>query len=380
MKILFISEFDGEAFDGLVPTVCQETAKRFPLADVRLISGFLAQYTYGGLRPSRILNYAVVYGRSLAALIRHRPQVVVVDTTPPLIQWWLALLGPLLGARVYIWLMDYHPEIEARLAARQRGFRWLATVLRFTDRRLLKRISGVVTLDQAMAETVRAQCPQVPVKVHPTWSRQGTDAYDPTALNNDTAEFRLVYVGNLGVSHGLEDLEMLLEKIDIHRVVKLLAVGGNAGGRVLLQQMADRLGVVCEQSGRLSWSELRERVNAFRPNYAVVLMDENKRGLLSPSKYATYLKLGLPILYLGPANTNADVVCREQGAGLAATHSEIMCCSDSFVESLLDAQVQQCRQDSTRSAYQVLSRFNERSFVELLYPWLTEALPHTTQA
>jgi hypothetical protein len=370
-NILFVSEFGASAFDGIVASACRETARRFPSSRTCLITGFLTRYTYGGLRPSRLLNYAVVFARSLMALIRFRPEVVVVDTSPPLIQWWLAWLAPYFGARVFVWLMDYHPEIEARFLSPIYGLRWMASCLRVVDRHMLRRVSGVIALDPAMAETVRNRCPQLPVLVHPTWSEQGTGGYKPVTLNNDPTEFRLVYIGNLGVSHGVADLEQLLAKIRTGCAVKLLAVGGNAGGRALLRQLSVRLNITCELFDRLPWEELHNRVNAFRPNYAVVLMDGDKRGLLSPSKYSSYLQLGLPVLYLGPRDTNADLACRQQGAGLAATHSESLANNKSLVESLLDPQIQLRCQSATQSAFLTLQGLNAKTFVDLLYPWIS---------
>lgn len=372
--ILYVSEFAGNAFDGLVPAAYRETAERFPRGGTHLVAGFLSRYTYGGMRPSRLLNYLVVYMKSLVALIRHRPDVVVVDTSPPLIQWWVALFAPLFGTRVLVWLMDYHPEIECRWLARRTACRWLASGLRAIDRRMLQRVSGLVALDPAMADTVTARCPQLPVAVHPTWSEQGAGIYDPVTLNDVPDEFRLVYIGNLGVSHGLDDLERLLVRIRASRKISLLAVGGNTSGRELLRGLADRLGFSCELEDRLPWDTLLHRVNVFRPNYAVVLMDEDKRGLLSPSKYSSYLQAGLPLLYLGPRDTNADIACRQQGAGVAATGAECLAQESMLVAALVDPSVQRRCQAATQAAFETCRRRNARTFVDILHPWIIQYL------
>lgn len=369
-SLLFITEFAGHAHDGLSAAVCRELAAQLPEWRVHQVSGWLTRYTYGGLRPSRLANYAVVYGRSLAALLRHRPAAVVVDTTPPLLQWWMAWWAPLVGARVYVWMNDYHPELEARHVERIRGLRWAAAVLRALDRRALRRISGMVALDTAMAKAVHSRWPEVPMRLHPTWSEQGTGQCEPVALNDDAAEFRLAYVGNLGVSHGLADLELLLGGISRSRRLRMLAVGGNVGGRDLLKALSERLNVSCEFSDRLPWDALKQRLNAFKPNYALVLMDEAKRGLLSPSKYSTYLQLGLPILYLGPRDTNADLACREQGAGVAIAHDDLGGGVDALLASVLDSTRQDARQAAAVSAFEALRRFNAASFVAVLRPWL----------
>ena len=374
LNIAVISEFAGDTFDGVVSSVCTEVARRYPSARVVFVAGFLQRYRPGGFRLLRLMNYLVVYAKSLACYVRHHPDVILVDTTPPFIQLWAAFWGRIFRCKVYVWLMDYHPEIEARYCERIRGLRWLAKAFRIMDAALLKHVSGVITLDTAMADIVRARSPSIEVKVHPVWSKQGVGQYEPIALNRDTSELRLTYVGNLGAAHGLADFERLLTTIKPLRALQLLIVGGSAAGLCRWQEMAHRFGVEIMHTDRLSWNELRERLNKFRPNYGVVLMDDGKRGLLSPSKYGTYMQLGLPILYLGPRGTNADTVCRKTGAGLAATHDEIDHNLEAPVRELLDLSVQAKCQVATLIAYNTLGKLNQVSFVGLLDPWIMRAI------
>jgi hypothetical protein len=270
--------------------------------------------------------------------------------------------------------MDYHPEIEARYCESIRGFRWLAKGFRMVDVSLLRNVSGVITLDEAMAGIIRARCPYLEVKVHPVWSKQGTGQYEPIVLNRDQSEFRLAYVGNLGASHGLGDMEGILAGIRSRRTLKLMIVGGNAAGLGRWKEMAQRLTAEVRHTERLPWNALRERLNDFRPNCGVVLMDEGKSGLLSPSKYATYTQLGMPILYIGPRRTNADAVCRTTGAGLAITHDDIVRDAEAVIRDLLDPVAQDRRQAATRIAHDSLGKLNEVSFVGLLDPWITGAV------
>ena len=370
--IMVVSEFAGVAQDGFVASACAELALKRPDHRLVFVVGFLKRYRYGGLRPSRLLNYAVVYARSLAGLLRYRPDVVIVDTTPPLIQLWMALLGPLFKARVYVWMMDYHPEIEARALDRIAGLRWLARLLRAADRSALRRVSGVLALDEAMADTVRARCGGLDVKVHPPWSVQGCGQYQPVTLNRVQEDLRIAYVGNLGAAHGLEDLEQLLAAVRPRRL-SLLIVGGNAAGLQRWREIARRLEADIQSAGRLPWDELYRRLNEYHPNYALVLLDENKVGLVAPSKYATYIRLGVPVLYLGPHGTNADRVCRILGAGLAATRDEIIRDRATLACSLLDPAAQERRRAATKTAHEALAKFNATSFVEMLRPWLEDA-------
>jgi ribosomal protein S18 acetylase RimI-like enzyme len=373
MTIAVISEFAGNGFDGLVPSAAAEIERRYVGSRVVFVSGFLKRYIPGGLRPLRLLNYCVVYARMALRAVRDRPKVFLVDTTPPLTQWWAVCLGFLVDAHVYVWLMDYHPEIEAQYFERIRGLGWLGRVLRGADRRVMKFASGIVTLDEAMVAMARAQRLGVEIKLHPPWSKQGAGLYEPIRFNTDQAEFRVAYVGNLGAAHGLGDLEELLARVSSFRKLRLLYVGANPDGYDRFRQMANRLGGSLERERHLEWCELRKRLSEFRPDYGIVILDEKDGGLVSPCKYATYLLLGMPILYVGPRLTNTDLACRQIGAGVAVTHEEIARDDGSLVHSLLDSSALARRRLATRSAYEWQSRFNEVSFVQAIQGWLTLA-------
>ena len=372
-KIAVVTEFAGNAFDGLVPSAAEEMAKRFPCSQVILISGVLKKYLQGGLRPTRVLNYCIVHARVLLCFIRERPQIFLVDTTPPLTQWWTGILAALFKAKVYVWLMDYHPEIEARYFEGVRGLSWLATLLRAIDRKMLRLVSGIVVLDGAMERIIRFRCNGAQLKLHPPWSTQGTGRYEPVRLNEDEQELRLTYIGNLGNAHPLDDLERLLATVALRRKIRILYVGGNPDGLERMRRMAQRLGADFQREKRLGWEELRGKLNVFRPNYGIVTLDQAQSGLVSPCKYATYTLLGLPILYVGPLLTNADAVCRVLGAGMAVTHEELAHDTGRFAQSLVDPGAREQRRLATKTAHEWQSKFNESSFVDLIEPWLKVA-------
>jgi hypothetical protein len=53
----------------------------------------------------------------------------------------------------------------------------------------------------------------------------------------------------------------------------------------------------------------------IRADLGVVLLAENADGVVSPSKFSGYIEFGLPILYIGPPNTNAYACAALYGAG-----------------------------------------------------------------
>jgi hypothetical protein len=373
MKIAVVSEFGQGAFDDIVSSACTEIKRRHPSYHVFLISGILKKYRNGGLRISRLLNYLIVYTKIAVCFFSQRPDIVIVDTTPPLIQLWVTLLSRPFSTPTYIWLMDYHPELEARFFASVHGLNWIAGILRGFDRRVMEKAKGVITLDCAMSRMVKDRCPLMDIIIHPTWSKQSEGVYQPVTLNRDDSELRLVYVGNLGAAHNLLDLENILAKIISKTKIKLLIIGGNDAGLRRWKTMSSALGVSVCHYNRLEWQELRRTIDNFQPNYGIILLDASKAGLLSPSKFITYLQLGIPILYLGPQGTNADLACRDFGAGISATRQEILSNYDSVVQEITDMPQQQKLQGNTRNAFLYFNSMNEATFVDMLEPWIGES-------
>jgi hypothetical protein len=372
IRIVVISEFGEHSFDGVMGSVCKEIRKRNSHCVVSCISGFLTKYRYGGLRISRLTNYLWVYARVLVELVRYKPKVVICDTTPPLVQWWAAFLGRLFGSRIYVWLMDYHPEIEARLLDKCASLHIIAVVLRKMDRWFLRRMDGMVVLDRAMAEVIRSRRESLELKVHPTWSNQGGVEYSSVTRNMEKVEFRLAYVGNLGAAHNLGTLEWLLKEISRRKKLRILLVGENRKGNRLLADLGKRCEAVIEYEGRLGWADLRVRVSRFGPDFGLVLLNDEQGGVVSPSKYIAYLQMGLPLLYLGPRMTNADDMCRNLGAGIAITREEAGRDGAVLVDNLLEAVAHNTLQEATQVAFRKVKDSNESSFVDLVEPWLSQ--------
>ena len=106
----------------------------YPKHKLECIHGFSKSYTPGGFHLHRLLNLAWLYCLVPLKLIFRRPSWLLVRSAPPGIQVWVGLWAGLLGIPSIVWLMDYHPEIEARILDRKVFLRPLAWFLRIVDR------------------------------------------------------------------------------------------------------------------------------------------------------------------------------------------------------------------------------------------------------
>jgi len=311
--ITIVFEFGASENDFMTTSARDALRTRLGGRPVRVVGGYLRTYRPGGARLSRVLNLAWVYVRVAGHLLFQRPDAVVVRSTPPGIQTWTGFWAGIRGVPVLCWLMDYHPEIEAR-ALERRGWIAAAALLRRIDRSAMKRFQAIVVLDQAMARIALSRSSGRPVLIHPTWSsRQASAVVSVPTLKPGRRCF--VYGGNLGTAHDLTPLETLLGHAAKQGKVELHVIGAGVSGEARFREMVSRIPITLQVHPRTPFEKMPTLFEAIGADVGIVLLSDESAGLVSPSKFSAYLAAGLPLLYIGPAQTNSDLVCTRFIAG-----------------------------------------------------------------
>lgn len=316
MRVAFVYEFGGRTDDWMTNSLIESLQRFRPDLAVHFVYGVFGNYQPGGFRPQRIANLVWVYCAVTWEMVVRRPSFVFVRTTPPCAQLWVAFLGALLRIPTGCWMMDYHPEIEARFLERKK-LGWIAGLLRSIDAVLLRRFSVIVALDHAIADVCRQRAPKVPIIVHPTWGADASEAYLPYQHQPGKHQGlrRLVYAGNLGVTHDVGVLAVLLKTLRAGGEVELEVIGASKGAERTLTSLGTIANVVVKTHPRLPFSQLRGAFERLQVDLGVVLLADESTGLVSPSKFAAYLKFGVPMVYIGQANTNSHEIVTRFGAG-----------------------------------------------------------------
>ncbi len=244
----------------------------------------------------RICN-ALIYGTALFfAVLRNRPNVVTAATTPPVIAAWMgSLAARLVGSKFIYHMQDIHPEVS--LYSNGRLGRGLAfNLLRFLDNQTLRRSAAIVVLSPDMKETLEDRgLRNLPIEIIQNFSLETGDGREapPPALRKPKGKVRVIFAGNLG---RFQDLPRIAEGISLlfpkYPELELFFLGDG----VALPEL------------RKTWrSNPQVRFAGFLPFVqARVLLEEADIGLVAlapniyrvayPSKIATYLRLGLPLL------------------------------------------------------------------------------------
>lgn len=296
-------------------------------------NGWLSDYKAGGVSFARLFNLFYCYITFPWHLWRHRPFAVLVRTAPPGIQVWLTVWAAIQGRKVVWWLMDYHPEIEARLLE-ERGWvgRRFARMLRLVDGWALARTHAVIAIDGAMADTVRAKSVKPRILVYPTWSPEGPTEEHVSVWEPDKSRtITLLHLGNYSFAHSVVGLKALINMAPAGWGFRLIAVNPSDRGIAQFNELSRCNRVHVEFHPKQPLKTLEKWVESKHISWGLVTLDARFAGTLSPSKFHTYLDLNLPLLYFGPGGTNAALYCEEYGAGLSVLPG----CSEVAVQQML---------------------------------------------
>lgn len=267
---------------------------------------------------SRILGYLSFHASALVRLLRlPRFDVVVFLTDPPML--------PLLGfparwvkrSRVAIWAQDLYPDLLFRLGyLPERGL--LGWAGRFLMRRALRRADRVFALGRCMADALRDQgAPADRIVVQRHWSDLKADTADSSNPNRFRegigGEFLVMYSGNLGMAHSLEEIRAALRFFKDRPEIRFVFIGGG-------HRQAE-LAAFVEAEGLKNVdlfpyqprAKLAETLGAA--DVHLVTMKAGFEGLIVPSKLYGIMAASRPAIYAGPAESETARMIEETGCG-----------------------------------------------------------------
>jgi colanic acid biosynthesis glycosyl transferase WcaI len=326
---LLIHDFVGYAFtiqlaellgDGVEYAYCatyaspkgDSSGSHVPVHAIRTSRGF---EKYG---PRRILS-EIEYGlRASALVLRNRRATVVSANCPIVSQLILFLACRLVGASFVFWLQDiFGLALDSdRFERERRSYKLAARGIGAIERFLLRHSNRVLCISKEFASYVEGLAvPVGKIEILRNWG--DIDAVSPGHYENPwsgavglSKRPRFVYSGTLGLKHDhtlLLDLAKALADVGGELVVVTEGVGADR----LAADRADLPLVL------LPYQNARQVTDVLASaDVLVVLLEADATEYSVPSKVATYLCAGRPIL--GSLSVHNDAARRilEAGAGV----------------------------------------------------------------
>ena len=326
-------------------------------------------------RRRRFFDWATYYFSALFAVARLPAQDVIISlTTPP----YIALAAILhrffhRRTRIILWNMDCYPEaIERTGMVPTEGL--VSRTMRAMNRLVFQRIDHLICLDRAMESLLRQYKPRdrdLPTTIIPNWERAALfENLNPPPMQWDAKtaatlrdRFIVLYLGNAGYGH---EFATTIEAATLLRnePVVFLFVGGGAMLPSIDQQARARgLANILVHD----YVPKEQTPSVMRDaGCALITLEEQVAGVMSPSKLHANLAMGLPILYIGPRDTNVDEAITRFSCGISLRPGQAQEMADFIRRSMTDSRHRQELSRLSREAFeqaysdrQALPKFDE---------------------
>jgi glycosyltransferase involved in cell wall biosynthesis len=261
-----------------------------------------------------------------------KQDVVVALTSPPLISFLAACFTRLRGGKFVYWVMDLNPDeaiAAGWLNANSFAGNFLERISRFSFRSAKK----IIALDHFMRERIVAKgiSPEK-IEVIPPWSHDEQIYFDEKGRERFRAahglkdKFVVMYSGNHSPCHPLDTLLNAASQLAVDEEILFCFIGGGSGfkhAQILARENSLR-NVLClpyqpieNLSASLSAADLH-----------VVVMGDEFVGIVHPCKIYNILRIGAPILYIGPHPSHVTEILDEMKGRFPCArtnHGETMC-------------------------------------------------------
>lgn len=304
----------------------------------------------------RLIDYASFCLLAAFRLLRLPPQDVIVSlTTPP----YIALMSLVhrwksRRTRFVLWNMDCYPEAPESVGMLRPGGA-ISRCLRRINKFILSRMNAVVCLDAAMADLLQSNYGRqrpLPTVVIPNWEPLALfprEQFESRRQRDRSARLMVLYQGNAGVGHEFDTVEECGRLLQNAPVTFRFVGGGKWWGCLAAMQ------------GRADLP--RWEVRPYVPkqetpallaeaDVALITLRPTSRGVMSPSKLHSNLAAGLPILYIGPRDTNVDECVRRFDCGISVRNGDAAGAADFIARSVASPERLAAMSKNARAAFE----------------------------
>jgi glycosyltransferase involved in cell wall biosynthesis len=259
-----------------------------------------------------------------------RQDLIIAMTSPPLVSFIGACFARLRGSQFCYWIMDLNPD-EALAAGWLTPDSFAARLLEGCSRFSLRNASKIVVLDHFMRKRILDKgIEPTKVSVIPPWSHDADVCYDAQGRDRFrqshqlNGKFVVMYSGNHSPCHPLDTILSAAQKLAEDRDVAFLFVGGGSQFAKVKQFALDHAlsNILC-----LPYQPLAELAGALSAaDLHLVVMGSQFVGLVHPCKIYNILRIGSPLLYIGPQPSHISEIIQNIDGQLpcgSAEHGQV---------------------------------------------------------
>lgn len=271
----------------------------------------------------RLVDYSTFLAQVAARLVAGRSyDLVVLLTTPSLVDVTGRLARALRGRRYAIWSMDVHPDVEERLGILPGGP--LGRVFHALSRASYGRAEFVVALGECMREALSEKgVDEERIRVIPVWGRRDQIEPVPREANPFLRDlgledrFVVMYSGNAGLAHRFQEVLGAIESMG-EPGLEWVFVGDGPRKREIL----DRVGGRDDVRYLDYWPREALKYSLSMGDVHLVTMRVDMAGLVVPNKLYGVMAAGRPVVLVGSRRSDTARIIEREAIGYVLDPSE----------------------------------------------------------
>lgn len=245
------------------------------------------------------------YGSYLLAAAWHgwrmaRADVVVTMSTPPMLALVGAVIKALRGSRHVMWEMDLYPDVAIALGVIRPEAIWTRALKALAQAARRKADAIIVPGECMRRKLLGVGIPAARVHTAENWADEAPSRPRP---RGQSGPLNILYAGNLGLSHEIDTICRVVEASWGNGRLRFVFSGGGAlrpklEGFCRLKRL-DHVSFLPYQS-QVGQSELLAEADV-----GLVTQRSETAGMLVPSKIYRLMGAAIPVLFIGPGESQA---------------------------------------------------------------------------
>lgn len=274
-----------------------------------------------------ILIQTWTFNKELKTIIRSGDKVLVV-TNPPTLPWIVSMMKQTEKRDLFLLIHDVYPDVLVPTGYLSRNniiFRFLNKLQIST----LKSFGHIVVLGRDMKSLIEKKIGDSDTKIPiiENWGdpvgikmlpRDGNELRRKHSLND---KFIIQFSGNLGRTHGIDDLILLARSLSTDNRFHFLVFGDGAEREKLEKSVENGSASNITLLPRCSHEDLNIYLNAC--DIFFMTFKEGMEGISVPSRMYNVMAAGNPILAVTDARSELAMVVREEEIGWVASAGNI---------------------------------------------------------
>jgi colanic acid biosynthesis glycosyl transferase WcaI len=332
---------------------------------------------------SRLLSWFRYFIGSIIVAWRNPSSTIIFMVAQPPFLPIIGYLRNLLYNQKYIvWVDDVYPDVLVRKGL----FKDNNLIIRLWKRLNLLmygRAEFVTTLGPCMATLTRQYVTNnrenknvtiIPTWVDPEVIKPLKKALNPFASKyNQVEKLTVMYSGNFGISHDIESLIIVAEKLQKYNDIHFLLVGGGAKF-----QLAEEASKKLQNLTALPYQpEETLPYSLACADIAVVTLDKGYEGISMPGKTYYMMSAGAALLGISDIPSDLQFVIEKYNCGINIPPGDVRKFANYLLELRANEDLLACYKKNSRQAAEHV--FSKKVNVEKVYDMIRDSFPDTQQ-